>query len=138
MAPAPRRGSLGLRLYAVLRDRVSVLLAIGLAAAIVPGSMYASIEARADNAILLVENTVLSPSSLVTGVGVVVAKHPDFPALTVDHEDMPGFMSAMEMMYYVQSVDMLEDLKPGDKIRFTIDTAVPPTIKKIEILKPAD
>ena len=107
-----------------------------MAAAIVSGS-YAPIKAGTKTT-SSVQNTVPAPTGLATGIGVVVAKHPEFPALTIDHEEMPGFMSAMEMMYYVQSASMLESLKVGDTIRFTIDTAPPPTIKKIELLKPAD
>ena len=41
--------------------------------------------------------------------------------LIVDHEAIPGFMAAMEMSYQVTPPSLLDALKPGDKIAFTID-----------------
>lgn len=72
------------------------------------------------------------------GVGVVVAVDPDTTrfgsaTLTVDHEDIPGFMGAMEMMYSVSSPDLLDGLEAGDRIHFTIDT-LSVTINSIEVL----
>jgi Cu/Ag efflux protein CusF len=90
--------------------------------------------ANVQSADAIFEDGASAPAALVTGLGVVVATHPQHPALTVNHEEIKGFMEAMEMMYYVQSVDMLDGLKPGDKIRFTIDTRSPPKIKKLEVL----
>jgi Cu/Ag efflux protein CusF len=92
------------------------------------------IKARSDDVSGNTSNSTTAPWVTVTGVGVVVDTHPEFPALTVVHEEIKGFMSAMKMMYFVQSADMLNGLKAGDKIRFTIDTTPPPTIKTIEVL----
>lgn len=63
----------------------------------------------------------------VSGTGVVIATEPDpakwgMATITVDHEEIVDFMPAMEMMYNVKSPDLVEGLKPGDKIDFTIDT----------------
>jgi len=41
--------------------------------------------------------------------------------LIVDHEAIPGFMAAMEMSYQVTPPSLLDGLKSGDKIAFTID-----------------
>lgn len=41
--------------------------------------------------------------------------------LTVDHEDIPGYMSAMEMTEPVKDKAVLETVKVGDKIDFEIE-----------------
>jgi Cu/Ag efflux protein CusF len=41
--------------------------------------------------------------------------------MVVDHKEIPGFMAAMVMNYLVNPPILLEGLKPGQNIRFTID-----------------
>ncbi|MCD9186432.1 MAG: copper-binding protein [Pyrinomonadaceae bacterium] len=41
--------------------------------------------------------------------------------LTVDHEDIPGYMSAMEMTEPVKDKVMLDNIKVGDKVDFEIE-----------------
>lgn len=41
--------------------------------------------------------------------------------LTIDHEDIPGYMSAMEMTEPVKDKAMLESVKVGDKVDFEIE-----------------
>jgi Cu(I)/Ag(I) efflux system periplasmic protein CusF len=60
-------------------------------------------------------------SRSVQGVGVVTAIAPDAGRLTINHEDIKGFMGAMEMAYPVARPALLNGLKPGDKIRFVIN-----------------
>jgi Cu/Ag efflux protein CusF len=55
------------------------------------------------------------------GKGEVVATVPNASQLVVDHEEIEGFMEAMTMGYRIDPPTLLEGLKPGDKIRFTID-----------------
>ena len=57
------------------------------------------------------------------GHGIVKAIQPGTGALTLDHDDIKGFMPAMEMMYRVRSTDLSKDLALGDTIDFTIDAA---------------
>jgi Cu/Ag efflux protein CusF len=61
------------------------------------------------------------PSQTVVGEGQVVATVPNASQLVVDHEEIKGFMEAMTMGYRIDPPALLEGLKPGDKIRFTID-----------------
>lgn len=70
----------------------------------------------------------------VVGEGKVIAVVPSSNQLVVDHEKIQGFMDAMTMGYMVNPPSLLEGLKPGDTIRFTIDTQNN-TIVKIERLK---
>jgi Cu(I)/Ag(I) efflux system periplasmic protein CusF len=60
-------------------------------------------------------------SKSVQGVGVVTAIDPKAQRLTINHEDIKGFMGAMEMPYPVARPGLLTGLKAGDKIRFVIN-----------------
>ncbi|MEZ5428676.1 MAG: copper-binding protein [Pyrinomonadaceae bacterium] len=48
--------------------------------------------------------------------------------ITIDHEDIPGYMSAMEMTEPVADKKMLEPLKAGDKVDFEIERTGPEVI----------
>lgn len=60
-------------------------------------------------------------SATVVGEGEVVATTPNAGQVVVDHGPIEGFMEAMTMGYRVDPVALLAGLKPGDKVRFTID-----------------
>ncbi|HWP24618.1 MAG TPA: copper-binding protein [Candidatus Binatia bacterium] len=70
----------------------------------------------------------------VTGVGKVIALVPESQEVVVDHEEIKGFMDAMIMGYKVNPTSLLKTIKPGDRVRFTIDTDKR-AITKIEKLK---
>lgn len=55
------------------------------------------------------------------GVGTVVKVETEKQRIVLVHEKIEGFMSAMEMSYEAESAALLEGLKPGDKIAFTIN-----------------
>ena len=55
------------------------------------------------------------------GEGIVISVDPRKGRMVVDHKEIPGFMAPMVMNYLVNPPDLLEGLKPGQKIRFTID-----------------
>ena len=42
--------------------------------------------------------------------------------IVVDHKEIKGFMGAMTMGYRIEPPSLLEGVKAGDRIRFTIDT----------------
>jgi Cu/Ag efflux protein CusF len=48
--------------------------------------------------------------------GKVVAVDPGKPAVTLDHEDIPGLMKGMEMEFGVSDPKVVEGLKPGDQV----------------------
>ena len=56
-------------------------------------------------------------------MGEVKAVAPGTGALTIAHDDIEGFMPAMEMMYKVKDRDLSRDLRPGDAIDFKIDAS---------------
>jgi len=70
----------------------------------------------------------------VTGIGKVVALVPQNQEVVIDHEEIKGFMDAMTMGYKVSSSSLLKSVKPGDRVRFTIDTDRR-AITKIDLLK---
>jgi Cu/Ag efflux protein CusF len=72
-------------------------------------------------------------AALLDGEGVVIETAPQSGLLIVDHNDIPGFMAAMQMGYNVANPGLLKGIKPGDHIRFKIDpdTSV---IQDIEVI----
>lgn len=54
-------------------------------------------------------------------VGVVKNIDMEAGKITVDHADIPGYMSAMEMTEGVKDKAILETVKTGDKIEFQIE-----------------
>jgi len=70
------------------------------------------------------------------GVGVVIATIPRMNRLIVSHEEIKGFMAAMEMSYPVVPPTLLNSLNPGDKIGFTIDAAKS-TIVAVDVIEAA-
>jgi mono/diheme cytochrome c family protein len=78
------------------------------------------------------EHPELAPKArVVTGEGTVVALRPDRQQVVVEHAEIKGFMDAMTMGYTVAPASLLDTVKPGDKVRFTIDT-VAKAITKID------
>jgi Cu/Ag efflux protein CusF len=70
----------------------------------------------------------------VVGEGKVVATVPAANQLVVEHGEIKGFMEPMTMGYRIEPASLLEGLKSGDQVRFTIDVPKK-TIVKIEKMK---
>ena len=60
-------------------------------------------------------------SPTVVGEGEVIATVPNASQIVVEHGEIKGFMEAMTMGYRVDPASLLAALRPGDKVRFTID-----------------
>jgi Cu/Ag efflux protein CusF len=65
----------------------------------------------------------------VVADGKVVATVPNASQIVVEHGEIKGFMEAMTMGYRVDPPSLLEGLKFGDKVRFTIDVPKKAIIK---------
>jgi Cu/Ag efflux protein CusF len=76
-----------------------------------------------------------TPSAMKTAVGEgkVIAVVPNNNQLVLEHGPIQSFMDAMTMGYSIESSSLLEGLKAGDRVRFTIDVEKK-TIVKIEKL----
>ena len=70
----------------------------------------------------------------VSGEGKVIATVPSASQLVVEHGEIKDFMEPMTMGYRVEPSSLLEGLKAGDQVRFTIDVPKK-TIVKIERMK---
>lgn len=57
----------------------------------------------------------------VEGEGKVIATVPSTSQIVVEHGEIKGFMDAMTMGYRAEPSSLLEGLKSGDRVRFTID-----------------
>lgn len=60
-------------------------------------------------------------SALFRGVGVVAAVNPATGSLTINHEEIPGLMPPMEMLFHVEPRTLSDGIKPGDKIEFRVE-----------------
>ena len=63
----------------------------------------------------------------------MIAALPRVNRLIVSHPEIKGFMPAMEMSYPVSAPKLLEGLKSGDQIEFTIDAASS-TITEVKVI----
>ena len=70
----------------------------------------------------------------ISAAGKVVALVPGNGEIVLEHGEIRNFMEAMTMGYKVVSRDLLKGLKPGDRVRFIIDTDSR-VIRKIEKLR---
>jgi len=60
-------------------------------------------------------------SKLFHGVGVVTDLDAPSATVTIDAESIPGFMEAMEMPYRVRPASLVDGLRKGDRIEFTVE-----------------
>lgn len=67
----------------------------------------------------------VSPADVQTykSTGVVRAVDRDAGRITIDHEEIPGYMTAMQMNEAVRDPQMLDGLKANDKVEFEIERA---------------
>jgi Cu/Ag efflux protein CusF len=71
----------------------------------------------------------------VVAEGKVIAVGPGSSEIVLTHGEIKGFMDAMTMGYPTQSPSLLEGIKAGDRVRFTIDTEEK-AIVKLEKVRP--
>jgi Cu(I)/Ag(I) efflux system periplasmic protein CusF len=55
------------------------------------------------------------------GVGVITGLDAASGVVSIDHEEIPGLMNAMEMQYEARPAKMLDGLKLGDKVEFDVN-----------------
>jgi Cu/Ag efflux protein CusF len=58
---------------------------------------------------------------LYRGIGVVTDIHPATGSLTINHEEIPGLMPAMEMMLRVDPRALSNGVRAGDKVEFWVE-----------------
>lgn len=60
-------------------------------------------------------------SRTAVGEGEVIAATPSSGQIVLEHGEINGFMEAMTMGYRIDPPSLLAKVKPGDRVRFTID-----------------
>jgi Cu/Ag efflux protein CusF len=55
------------------------------------------------------------------GVGVIEEVNADASTVQINHEEIKGYMPPMSMPYKVRDKSLLEQIKTGDKVDFTIE-----------------
>ena len=81
------------------------------------------------------EHPELAPKpKFVTGEGTVTTVASEKQQIVLEHGEIKGFMEPMTMGYKVHPASLLNRVKAGDKVRFTIDTEAR-AITKIETLQ---
>lgn len=79
------------------------------------------------------EKEEISERQTYKSVGIIKEIDSEKGTITIDHEDIPGYMSAMEMTEPVADKKLLEVVKVGDKVNFEIErTGSKLIITKIE------
>ena len=58
------------------------------------------------------------------GEGRVISLKPKLPSIEIDHQEIKGLMPAMTMEFYVKDKSLLDGLKAGDQVEFTIENGV--------------
>lgn len=66
------------------------------------------------------EEAAPADTKTYNSTGVVKIVDTDAGKITIDHEEIPGYMGAMEMNEKVSDAKMVENLKAGDKIEFEL------------------
>ena len=57
------------------------------------------------------------------GVGVITKIDDKLGSIELDHETIEGFMPAMRMEWYAKERALLDGIKVGDKVDFTVEEA---------------
>ncbi len=52
--------------------------------------------------------------------GKVIDVNAAATSVTIDHEDIPGLMRAMQMTFFVEDVKLLDGIKPGSQVEGTV------------------
>ncbi|MCW5960531.1 MAG: copper-binding protein [Pyrinomonadaceae bacterium] len=60
-------------------------------------------------------------ASTFSSTGVITGISAEKKEITIDHKEIPGLMSAMEMDFPVKTTDLIKDLKVGNEVRFSVE-----------------
>jgi Cu/Ag efflux protein CusF len=71
--------------------------------------------------ILAHERLPAATPKIFHGVGAITGIDAASGVVSIDHEEIPGLMSAMEMEYQARPEKILDGLKLGDKVEFDVD-----------------
>jgi Cu/Ag efflux protein CusF len=81
--------------------------------------------------------TAQTQQNLYGGTGVVTDVNDETGSLTVNHEDIPGLMPKMEMLFRVEPQSLSKGVRPGDRIEFSVE-AKTYKIRELKVVEPAN
>ena len=70
---------------------------------------------------LLVLTACRKPTVVYQGIGLVEEVQKETATVQINHEEIKGLMPAMSMPYRVKDKALLDLVKPGDKVDFTVE-----------------
>jgi Cu/Ag efflux protein CusF len=70
---------------------------------------------------LLTLSACRKPTVVYQGAGLVEEVQKETSMIQINHEEIKGLMPAMSMPYRVKDKAMLDMVKPGDKVDFTVE-----------------
>ena len=103
-------------LVAKARFGTSFLVSLGLLICLAPASACSKTQEQAGEARASASST---PSKTYSTRGKVRAIGEKRDNVTIAHEDIPGYMKAMSMMFDVEKSDLLKDINVDDQVAFT-------------------
>lgn len=112
------------------------LLLRGIATALAIGACMSGAFASDDAAARRRLVTAQAQQNLYRGTGVVTDINDETGSLTVNHEDIPGLMPKMEMLFRVEPKNLSKAVRPGDRIEFSVE-AKTYTIRELKVVEPA-
>lgn len=112
------------------------LLLRGIATALAIGACMSGAFALDDAAAGRRLVTAQAQQNLYRGTGVVTDINDETGSLTVNHEDIPGLMPKMEMLFRVETKNLSKGVRPGDRIEFSVE-AKTYTIRELNVVEPA-
>lgn len=68
------------------------------------------------------------PTVVYQGEGMVEEVHADTATVQINHEEIKGFMPAMSMPYHVKDKTMLDAVKVGDRVKFSVEDSTSGTV----------
>ena len=81
----------------------------------------------------------VTPGIVHRGSGIIESIDKDLASIQINHEEIKDYMPAMSMPYQVRDKSILDDVRPGDRIEFSLESTgkgdVVTEIKKIDAQK---
>lgn len=103
-------------LAAKARFRTSFLVSLGLFLCLAPASACSKTQEQTGEARA---SSSSAPRQTYSTRGKIRAIGEKKNNVTIAHEDIPGYMKAMTMMFEVDKPDLLNDIKVDDQVAFT-------------------
>lgn len=103
--------------------RTAIIDSDGKLAKLYRGNEWTPAEIVAELRYLAASGETSSNPNIHRGVGVIQSVDRENSSVQIDHEPIKGFMPAMDMPYQVKDKSLLDEIAPGDRVDFWIESA---------------